>query len=81
MDHDSHLYRWLAARQDVSCIMGIILIGVALIFTLTGRCLVKYRGIIHRAEDPKEFWQNIAVYCALGIVCLGIYVYIDLSSQ
>ena len=81
MDHDSYLYRYLLARQNVSFIMGIVLIGLALIFALTGRCLVKYRGIIYRADDPKEFWQNIAVYCVLGLVCLGLYVYIDLSSH
>jgi hypothetical protein len=48
---------------------------MALIFTLTGRCLVKYEGIINRAEDPKTFWQNIALYCLLGLLCLGLYLY------
>ncbi len=48
---------------------------MSLIFTLSGRCLVKYRGIVSRAEDPKEFWQNIALYCVLGLICLGFYLY------
>jgi hypothetical protein len=55
--------------------MGIVLMVMSLIFTLSGRCLVKYRGIVSRAEDPKEFWQNIALYCVLGLICLGFYLY------
>jgi hypothetical protein len=49
--------------------------AMALIFTLTGRCLVKYQGIINRAKDPKTFWQNVAVYYLLGLLCLGLYLY------
>lgn len=31
--------------------------------------------LVYRAEDPKEFWQNIAVYCIFGLGSLGLYVY------
>jgi len=48
---------------------------MALIFTLTGRCLVKYQGIINRAKDPKEFWQSVAMYYLFGLLCLGLYLY------
>jgi len=48
---------------------------MALIFTLTGQCLVKYKGIVSRADDPKTFWQNIAMYCVLGLLSLGFYLY------
>jgi len=36
---------------------------------------VKYQGIINRAEDPKTFWQNVALYCLLGLLSLGLYLY------
>jgi hypothetical protein len=49
--------------------------AMALIFTLTGRCLVKYQGIINRAKDPKEFWQSVAMYYLFGLLCLGLYLY------
>jgi hypothetical protein len=77
MDHDSYWHGYLMARHHVSLILGIVLMVMALIFTLTGRCLVKYQGIISRAEDPKTFWQNIAVYCLLGLFFLGLYLYTD----
>ena len=63
------------ARQHTFLILGTVLIVLALIFTLTGRCLVKYEGIIHRVKDPKTFWQNVALYYLLGLLCLGLYLY------
>jgi len=75
MDHNSYWHGYLMARHHVFLILGIVLMVMALIFTLTGRCLVKYRGIIYRADDPKTFWQNIALYCLLGLLCLGLYLY------
>ena len=63
------------ARQHTFLILGTVLMVMALIFTLTGRCLVKYEGIIHRAKGPKTFWQNVALYYLLGLLCLGLYLY------
>jgi hypothetical protein len=75
MDHDSYWHGYLMARHHVFLVMGTVLMAMVLFFTLTGRCLVKYRGIVSRAEDPKEFWENIAVYSVLGLVCFGLYLY------
>jgi hypothetical protein len=75
MDHDSYWYRYLMARHHTFLILGIVVVVMALIFTLTGRCLVKYQGIIDRANNPKEFWQNVALYYLLGLFCLGLYLY------
>ena len=63
------------ARHHVSLILGIVLMVMALISTLTGRCLVKYRGIVSRADEPKTFWQTIALDCLLGLFFLGLYLY------
>jgi hypothetical protein len=71
----SYWHEYLLARHNVFLVLGLVLMGLTLIFTLTGKCLVKYQGIVSRTEDPKAFWQNIVVYCVLGIVCLGLYVY------
>jgi len=75
MDHDSYWYRYLMARQHTLLILGTVLMVMALIFTLTGKCLVRYQGIINRAEDPKAFWQSVAVYYLLSLLCLGLYLY------
>jgi hypothetical protein len=55
--------------------MGLVLNGLVLVFILSGQCLVKYKGIVSRTEDPKTFWQGIATYFVLGILCLGLYLY------
>jgi hypothetical protein len=63
------------ARHHTSLILGTVLVVMALIFTLTGKCLVKNQGIINRAEDSKTFWQTVAVYYLLGLLFLGLYLY------
>jgi hypothetical protein len=63
------------ARHHVFLVLGMVLMGMSLIFTITGKCLVKYEGIVSRAEDPKTFWQGITTYFVLGLVCFGLYLY------
>jgi hypothetical protein len=75
MDHDSYWHGYLMARHHTFLILGIVLMAMVLIFTLTGECLVKYQGIINRAEDPKNFWQSVTTYFLLGLLCLGLYLY------
>jgi hypothetical protein len=75
MDHDSYWYQYLMAGHHTFYVMGIVLVVAALIFALTGICLVKYKGIVHRSKDPETFWQNVALYFVLGLVCLGLYLY------
>jgi hypothetical protein len=75
MDHHSYWDGYLMARHHIFLILGAVLMVMALISTLTGRCLVKYEGIVNRAKDPKTFWQNVAFYYLLGLICLGLYLY------
>jgi hypothetical protein len=63
------------ARHDVFLGLGIVLMVVTLISAITGKTLVKYQGIVSRAEDPNTFWQTVALYCVLGLLCLGLYLY------
>jgi heme/copper-type cytochrome/quinol oxidase subunit 2 len=75
MDHDSYWHGYLMARHQTFLILGTVLMVMALISTLTGRCLVKYRGIIGRAERPKAFRQNVTLCYLLGLLSLGLYLY------
>jgi hypothetical protein len=75
MDYDPYWYGYLMARHHTFLILGAVLMVMAIIFTLTGECLVKYQGIIYRDKDPKEFWQGVAVYFLLGLLSLGLYLY------
>ena len=63
------------ARHHMSLILGIVFMVLALISALSGKCLVKYRGIVSCAEDPKMFWQTITLCCLLGLFFLGLYVH------
>ncbi len=49
--------------------------AAVLISILTGRTLVKYQGIVSRADDPKTFWWSVAVDFLLGLVGFGLYLY------
>jgi hypothetical protein len=76
MEYDSSYWHgYLMARHHVFLVLGTVLMGMALIFALTGKCLMKYEGIVSRAKDPKKFWQGIATYSVLGILFLGLYLF------
>jgi hypothetical protein len=63
------------ARHQTFLVLGTVLIVAASIYVLTGRCFAPHQGIISRAEDPKTFWQTVAVCYVLGLLCLGLYLY------
>jgi hypothetical protein len=71
----SYWHAYLIARHHVSLVIGVVLMAVVMISVLTGRTLVKYQGIVSRADDPKMFWESVVVDCLLGLVFLGLYLY------
>jgi hypothetical protein len=75
MDNDSYWRGYLMARHHVSLVLGVVLMAVVLISIITGRTLVKYQGIVSRADDPKTFWGSVIVDYLLGLVFLGLYWY------
>jgi hypothetical protein len=75
MDHNSYWYQYFAARRDVELYLGLGLIAFAFISTITGKTLVKFQGIVSRAADPKGFWWNVAVVCAMGVIFLGLFIF------
>jgi hypothetical protein len=75
MDHDSYWYQYFAARRDVELYLGLGSIAFALISMATGKTLVKFQGIVSRAEDPRGFWGNVAVVCAMGAILLGLFLF------
>lgn len=71
MDHYSNLidpqYRFL--------LIGIVLLVMAVVFTLTGETLERYHGIVSRAEEPKRFWPNVATFYFGGVLFIGLFLY------
>jgi hypothetical protein len=74
MYHDSYWYRYFAARRDVEFYLGLGSIAFGLLSIATGKTLVKYHGIVSRAEDPRGFWENIAVVFAIGVVFIALFL-------
>jgi hypothetical protein len=60
MDHDSYWHGYLMARHHTFLILGIVLMVMSLIFTLTGRCLVRFQGINLPCRGPQDV---LADYC------------------
>jgi hypothetical protein len=75
MNNGSYWHGYLVARHHVFLVMGIVLMAATLISAITGTTLVKYQGIVSRAEDPEAFREGIITYCVLGLVCLALYLY------
>ena len=44
--------------------------AVVLISILTGSTLVKYQGIVSRADDPKTFWGALSFIACLDLSAL-----------
>jgi hypothetical protein len=61
MDH----YSYLIDREHRFLLIGIILVVMAVVFTLTGETLERYHGIVYRAEEPKRTahasWKLLSV--------------------
>jgi energy-coupling factor transporter transmembrane protein EcfT len=63
MDH----FSYLIDRQHRFLLIGIILLIVAVLFTLSGETLERFHGVVSRAKDPKRFWWNVAMYYLGGL--------------
>jgi hypothetical protein len=54
--------------------LGIFLLFLAVGGTITGEGLAR-TGLVHRSEEPREFWQLIAFYYVLGLGVVGYFVF------
>jgi hypothetical protein len=75
MDNGSYWHGYLMARHHTFLVLGIAFMVMALISTVTGSTLVKYRGIVSRAENPKAFREGVVTDCVIGFVCFGLFLY------
>jgi hypothetical protein len=75
MDPDGYWYRYFAARHDIILKIGLVVLGIVLISVLTGKTLVKGRGIVSETSDPKTFWGNVIILLVLGAACIGLWAF------
>jgi hypothetical protein len=56
-------------------IFGVISLILAVLATCTGEAWARFGRVIHRAEDPKQFWWLVAMYYLGGVVFIGAFMY------
>jgi hypothetical protein len=73
MDPDHFSY--LIDRQHRFLLIGIVLLVMTVVFTLSGETLERYYGLVSRSEEPKRFWWSVALYFLGGLFFIGLYLY------
>jgi energy-coupling factor transporter transmembrane protein EcfT len=68
-------YSYLINRQHRFLLIGIVLLLVAVVFTLTGETFERYGGIVRGAEEPKRFWWDVALFYLGGILFIALYFF------
>jgi hypothetical protein len=65
---------WNAERSRGWLIAGGLFLFLAVIGTFTGETLVRFQGVVRRAEDPKGFWWDVALYYFFGAIFIALYL-------
>jgi 1,4-alpha-glucan branching enzyme len=71
LDH----FSYLIDPQHRFLLIGIILLVMTAVFTLSGETLERYHGVVYRMEEPKRFWWDVVLYFLAGLFFIGLYVY------
>jgi hypothetical protein len=56
-------------------IFAIVSFSAAVVWTCTGKALVRFRGWVYRAEEPNRFWWEVAMYYLGGVFFIGVFMY------
>ena len=63
--------------QYIVLTIGSILLFAAVMWTYTGKAWVRLNGgWVYRAEEPKRFWLEVAIYYVVGISFIGSFFYL-----
>jgi hypothetical protein len=68
-------FSYLIDREHRFLLIGIIVLVMSVIFTLSGTTLERYGRIVNRAEEPKRFWWNVAGWVCFGLFFTSLYWY------
>jgi hypothetical protein len=71
MDH----FSYLIDRQHRFLLIGIVLVVISAVFTLSGETLERYRGVVYRTKEPKRFWWDVVGYFVTVLLFIGLYLY------
>jgi hypothetical protein len=62
-------------RQYTPLIFGVFFLFLGVAATVTGESWSRFGRVISRAKNPKEFWRDVAVSYAGGVVLIAFFVY------
>jgi hypothetical protein len=65
-------YSYLIDRQHRFLLIGIVLLLLAVVFTLTGETVERNHGMVCGAEEPKRFWWDVALFYLGGIFFIAL---------
>jgi hypothetical protein len=65
---------WWDADSRGWLIAGGFFLFLAVIGTFTDETLVRFQGVVRRAEDPKGFWRDVALYYFFGAIFIALYL-------
>jgi H+/Cl- antiporter ClcA len=69
-------YSYLIDRQHGFLLIGIVVLLLAVVFTLTGESVQGWGlPIVSRAEEPKRFWWAVALFYLTGIFFIALYLF------
>jgi hypothetical protein len=54
---------------------GTFLIILAVVYTCTGKAWIRFHGWVNRADEPKRYWLEVAMYYLLGFALIGFHLY------
>jgi hypothetical protein len=56
-------------------ILGGVSLCVGVVSTFTGVTWAYYGRVIHRAEEPRQFWEDVATCYLIGVYFIGYFLY------
>ncbi len=66
---------WLLKPPYTLFTFGMFLLFLAVVYTYTGKAWVRFHGWVYRAEEPKRYWLEVAMYYLLGVGLIGLFLY------
>jgi energy-coupling factor transporter transmembrane protein EcfT len=70
MDH----FSYLIDKDHRFLLIGIVLLVMAVVFTLSGETLERGGVILDRAKEPKRFWWSVVLWFLSGFFFIAIYL-------
>ena len=65
----------LLRPPTIFLMLGSISFSLAVVWTCIGKARTRFHGWVYRAEEPNQFWFQVALYYLVGVGFLGYFWY------